>query len=209
MTKIVTSILTLFLLLGTAYAQQGEAAEQIRLLKTAIEKEPDNSGYYASLGVAYDNLYLEELKAGNEAKAQQYLDHAKSYYLQALEKDPSYFEVVYAVGTLYYNHALIKLNIYNSLDLDFSDAGKQKANALRKEIAEWYGKALPYYQRAESMNPNDIYTLMALKLTFAALDMEDMLAIFTQRLKVVKDGGTHSASYFMQTADGITERGKG
>lgn len=208
MTNILVRILSLCLLLGTVHAQEGPVGEQIRLLKMEIAKAPQNSTLYASLGATYDQLFYEAGNAGNETTAQQYFDQAKQHYLLALEKNPAYFEVAYAMGTLHYNRALAKLNEYNNLDMDFSDAGKKKADTLKREIYEWYEQALPYFKKAESMNPNDVSTLFALKATFEGMDKDELADLFSKRLKLVKDGGTHASAYFIVNAAGVTERNK-
>lgn len=75
--------------------------ELIGKLETAIEKEPDNISLYATLGNVYDNLFQREMKAGADAKAEEYFDLALSNFKRALEKDPDFFDAIYSIGTLY------------------------------------------------------------------------------------------------------------
>lgn len=178
------------------FLKLGKLDELIGKLQTAIEKEPDNISLYTTLGNVYDNIYQREFAAGNKAKADEYFGKALGYYENALAKDPKYFDATYSVGALYYNKAAAMTQELNKLADDYSKEGLKKYNDKKKEIAGQFDLALPYFQRCENLNPNDISTLTALKEIFARRDDLEKSNEFKRRLEVVAGGGTNPTPYF-------------
>ena len=170
--------------------------ELITKLKMAIEKEPQNVSLYSTLGNVYDNLYQKELEAGNEETANTYFDNAKDYYQQALDKDPEYVDAIYSVGALYYNRAAAMTLELNKLADDYSKEGIKKYEALKADIFNEFDQALPFFQQAEALDPNDANTLIALKEIFARKDDLEKSKEFKDRLDKVNAGGSNDASYF-------------
>jgi tetratricopeptide (TPR) repeat protein len=154
----------------------------INKLKMAIEKEPTNVSLYSTLGNVYDNLYQKEIESGSEEKATEYFNNAKDYYQQALEQDPTYVDAIYSVGALYYNRAAAMTLELNKLSDDYSKEGIKKYEALKAEIFEEFDLALPYFKKAESLDPNDVNTLIALKEIFARKDNLELSKEFKTRL---------------------------
>lgn len=170
--------------------------ELIGKLKTAIEKEPENLTLYVTMGSVYDNLYQREFKAGNLEKANEYFDEALNYYNQTLEKNPKDFDAQYSVGALYYNRAANMTNELNELANDFSKEGMKKYEAKKEEIFAEFDKALPYFQKAESLDPNSLNTLIALKEIYARKDDLETSNKFKERMEKVQGGGSNETSYF-------------
>lgn len=170
--------------------------ELIGKLKTAIEKEPDNLTLYVTMGSVYDNLYKREFEAGNMEKADEYFDEALKYYNQTLEKNPKDFDAQYSIGALYYNRAANMTTELNELGNDFSKEGMKKYEAKKEEIFLEFDKALPYFQKAESLDPNSANTLIALKEIYARKDDLETSNKFKERLDNVQSGGTNDSSYF-------------
>lgn len=178
------------------FLQNNRLDDLVDKLKLAIEKEPNNVSLYTTLGSVYDNLFQRELEAGNSAKADEYFNEAMNYFNQGLAKDPKYVDAIYSVGALYYNKAASITKELKALESDLSKAGIQKYNAKKEEMFGLFEKALPFFQKAESINPNDRNTLIALKEIYAK---EDDLALsneFKRRLEVLDGGGTNTESYF-------------
>lgn len=136
-------------------------------LKKAIEKEPDNLSVYNALGNVYDQLNQNERNAGNITKADEYFDFAFQNYGKVLEKDPNNFDATYSQGALYYNKAASMVTKINELSNDFSSAGTKKYNALKTEMDGYFKQALPFFTKAETINPNDLSVLVALKEIYA------------------------------------------
>lgn len=179
-----------------SYLKKGKLDELTDRLKQAIKQEPGNVGLYVTLGNVYDNLYQTMSKEKNDAKATEYFNEAKNYYEQATAKDPSNVDAVYSVGALYYNKAAIRTQEMNALPEDFSSAGLKKLKTLRDEVMLLFDQSLPYFQKAEGINPNDANTLIALNEIYARKEEEVLSAEFKKRLEVVKGGGKNPAAYF-------------
>lgn len=161
----------------------------ITKLKAAIEKEPNNVSVYSTLGNVYDQLYQREYEAGNAEKAQEHFDGALDYYKQALKIKEDNFDATYSIGALYYNKAAIMAKELN----DITD--NKLYEKKRVELLEQFGQALPYFQAAEKIDPNDANTLIALKEIYAKQDNFDVSTEFKNRLEKVQAGGSNE-SYF-------------
>ncbi len=166
----------------------------IEKLKMAIEKEPDNLSVYSTLGNVYDQLYQKEYQAEeiNHPKADEYFDSALKYYNDALEKDQKNFDATYSIGALYYNRAAIFAKLMND------EADNKKYEELRKKLLSQFDQALPFFQKAEQLNPNDQNTLIALKEIYAKKDDFEMSGVFKDRLEKVQGGEKMDKSYFNQ-----------
>jgi len=136
-------------------------------LKAAIAKEPDNVSVYTTLGNVYDQLNQKERAAGNIEKADEYFNSAFDYFTQALAKDSKNFDATYSQGALYYNKAASMTTKLNELGNDYSSAGTKKYNAIKAEMDGYFTQALPYFLKAEELDPKDQNTMIALKEIYA------------------------------------------
>ena len=168
----------------------------ISKLEQAIEKEPDNMSLYATLGNVFDNLYQKEAGEGNTAKADEYFNKALERYNQALTKDPKYFDAIYSIGALYYNKAAAMTKDLVALEGDYSKEGLKKYEDMKQKVFSQFDEALPFFKKAEKLNPNDANTLIALKGIFARKDDLPTSNEFKSRLEKVQGGGKNDASYF-------------
>ena len=178
------------------YLRAGKMEELTGKLKTAIEKEPGNVGLYATLGSVYDNLAQIEAKAGNTAKSKENFDLAMTTYVAALSKDPKNFDANYSLGALYYNKAAGFTEQLNKLNDDYSDAGTKKYEAMKKEMNGVFEQAMPYFQKAESINPNDKNTLIALKEILIRLTKMDEAAQIKERMQNVENGKKNETPFY-------------
>lgn len=170
--------------------------ELIEKLKMAIQKEPDNLTLYVTMGSVFDNLYQREFKAGNLEKADEYFAEALNYYNQTLEKDAKDFDAQYSIGALYYNKAANMTGELNELANDFSKEGMKKYEAKKADIFKEFDRALPYFQKAESIDPNNLNTLIALKEIYARKDDLETSNKFKERMETVQSGGKNEKSFF-------------
>ncbi len=183
------------------YLRQGRMEELIGKLEMAIQQEPDNVSLYTTLGSVYDNLFQKETQQEGEYdkdKAEELFQKALSYYQQALEKDPQSFDANYSVGALYYNKAVVVIKEMQALEDDYSREGLRKYDEKQKELIGLFKEALPWFQKAEALNPNDQNTLIALKEIYARLDDLEMSAVFKERLERVMNGEELDEAYFKQ-----------
>jgi tetratricopeptide (TPR) repeat protein len=168
----------------------------ITKLETAIEKEPDNVSLYSTLGNVYDNLYQKALKANDEAAAKENFDSAMKYYQQAVDKDADYVDAIYSIGALYYNKAAVMTQDLNKYADDYSKEGLKKYEELKKNIFEEFDNALPFFQKAEAINPSDLNTLIALKEIYARKDDLEKSNVFKERIDRIQAGETIEDAYF-------------
>lgn len=179
------------------YLKKNKINELIEKLNQAIQLEPQNKSLYSVLGNVYDNLYQDADKSGETAKADEYFEKSKGAFEKALEVDPNYGQAVYSIGQLYYNKAALITQKMNELSDDLSKEGLKKFNDLKKQGDELFMKALPYFKKSESLDPNDINTLIALKEIFARENQFDLSNEFKSRLEKVQGGGKNEP-YFKQ-----------
>lgn len=170
--------------------------ELIDKLKMAINSEPENLTLYITLGSVYDNLYQREFAAGNNDRARNYFDETLNYYNQSLEKDPTNFDALYSTGTLYYNRAATLTMALSELSSDSSPAGMEKYEAMEAEVFAAFDNALPYFQKAERVNPNSVETLIALKEIYARNNEPETSNALDARLENLQHGGTNETSFF-------------
>lgn len=149
------------------YLKAGKLDALTNKLKAAIAKEPDNVSVYTTLGNVYDQLNQQERQAGNDEKADIYFNDAFTYFNQALERDDKNFDATYSLGALYYNKAAGMTTQLNELSNDFSSAGTKKYNVLKAEMDGYFQKALPFFQKAEVLEPSDMNTMIALREIYA------------------------------------------
>ena len=69
---------------------------------------------------------------------------------------------------------------------------------IKNEINTLFDQALPYFQKAESLDANDMNTLIALNEIYARKEDETLSPEFKKRLDTVKAGGKNAKSYFKQ-----------
>lgn len=149
----------LSLLLETAqvYLEKGETNKLQAILITAVEKDPTNGNLFFLLGKTYDD--------------QGDTDSAEQYYLKATEVNPEFFEAYYNIGAIYVNKAAELQSAANDLPLD---AMKEYDEIIGEADAN-LKQAVPWLEKSLELNPDDIYTLTALKEAYARLKMNDKL----------------------------------
>ncbi len=177
------------------FLKTNQLEELVTKLKSAIEKEPANVSLYNTLGNVYDNLYQREAQGGDPDHVNLYFNNALEYYNQGLAKDPGNPLSNYSIGALYYNKAAMETKVLMVLGEDISSEGMKKYEKKQAQIMAIFDQALPYFQKAESINPNDISTLIALKEIYTRKGDLPTTNIFKDRLETVQNGGANTA-YF-------------
>ncbi len=180
------------------YLRTNQTDVLVEKLQTAIDKEPGNQSLYFTLGNVYDQFYQTAVKEGNKDKEQEYYEKAMAQYDKALEIDPNYSDAVYGKGALHYNKAANLTQELQKLSDDYSQEGIKKYEAKKEQVFAEFDKALPFFKKSESMDPNDVNTLIALKEIYARKDDLEMSNEFKKRLEIVQGGGKNESSYFNQ-----------
>ncbi|MCB0658557.1 MAG: tetratricopeptide repeat protein [Saprospiraceae bacterium] len=178
------------------YLQEERTDELVGKLEMAIEKEPTNKSLYSTLGQVHDKLYQAFDKEGRHDEADKHFEAALKNYEKALEIDPNYSDAVYSIGTLYYNKAALMSQELNELANDYSKEGIKKYDALKAKIDVIFDQALPFFQKAEAMDPMERNALIALKEIYARKNQLDMSNEFKERLDKIDAGETITSSYF-------------
>jgi hypothetical protein len=178
------------------YLSDGKLDQLIIKLKEGIAKEPKNTSLVFTLGNVYDNLSQKET---DPAKQEELQKEAMVYYAKTLEMDSKNVDAIYSIGATFYNRAAkISAELKKLGDLPPSKDNDKKYNAKEKEMVAEFDKALPFFQKAEALNPNDKNTLIALKEIFAKKNDLTLSKEFKTRYETVENGGKNESSYFKQ-----------
>jgi tetratricopeptide (TPR) repeat protein len=163
-------------------------------LAIAIEKDPENYTLYSVLGNVFMNLMTEAMSEENEEDEEVYFETAKGYLQTAIELEPDFFEPYYTLGSMYFNKAAVLTQRMNELGMSREE--QRLYEEYNKQANELFETALPYFQAAESLEPNDPSTLIALRETFARMQDFDMYQEFNERLQRLEAGEKNESSYF-------------
>jgi len=141
-------------------------------LEAAIAKEPSNPELYFTLGVMHEEL-------GNMEKAQD-------AYKKAIEADGDYYNAIFNLAVLNYNVAVELIKEKNNLGI--SSAEQKKAKQMQKDIETKLNAALPYWEKANELQPNDRTTLETLQYIYNQLKLKEKLVKVSEQLEAMGDG---------------------
>lgn len=136
------------------YIYAGKNEEALQYLNTAIAQEPNNAQLYDVMGRVYESGLKD-------------YDNAETYFAKALELDPNYTDAMSNLGRIYYNQAINKLGDANMI----SDAKQYQEESAKAK--EYFRKALPYFEKAHQLNPDDTEPMTALRSIYYNLNMND------------------------------------
>lgn len=134
------------------YIYSNRNNDAIDLLNTAITKEPNNSQLYYAMGSVYESGIKDPLKAEEQ-------------YAKALSIDPNNPAALSSIGRVYYNQGVNKLSEANLI----SDA--KKYNEEKEVAKEFFRKALPHFEKAHQIKPEEREYMTALRGIYYNLDM--------------------------------------
>lgn len=132
------------------YSNRNEKA--IQYLNTAIAKDPNNAQLYDVMGRVY------------ETGLKDYAN-AEKYFKKALEINPDYVESLSNLGRVYYNQGVNKQGEANMIN-----DSKQYQEELAK-AKEFFKQAMPYFEKAHQMKPDEREYMTALRGIYYNLNM--------------------------------------
>ena len=142
-------------------------------LEQAVVREPDNKDYHFYLG--YVNSKLE------------HWEEAKKNFGEALRVDPSYFDAQYYLAQIYLIDASKIMDEVKNLGISAAD--KRKQAELDKVLVEKYKIALPHWEKAEKLKPNDMDVLDRLRTIYYYLGDDANEKRVSQKLKALNADG--------------------
>lgn len=144
---------TITLQLIDLYIKSNKPDEALKYIKVAKETDPNNATLYFAAGIMYLN-------------ASKY-DEAIEELTKSIELNPEVYDAQYGLGAAYINKAsdmFVKAN--EIMDVKKYSAAIDEANAV-------YAKALPYMEKANQINPDDVYALRSLQELYYRLKQTD------------------------------------
>lgn len=157
--------------------EAGRSEEAEVSTKAAIEKDPNNAVLYSVLGSLYDaKANPKDGKSLPEAEMMKWYDLAEGAYKTSIEKDPKFFDSYFNIGVLYNNRAAY---IYDKI-ADITDDNKY--NEAKKGADDIYLKAVPYFEKAHELRPDDKPTMQQLKKLYAKTGDTDKYNAMKQKL---------------------------
>lgn len=148
---------------------RGDNEKAVYNLTQALETDPTNVTIWFALGTNYEST-------GN-------MEEAEAAYNKCIEIDPEYSNAYYNLGAMYNNMAADIMEMANELPLDKVkeyDAEKAKSDALLE-------KALPYLEKSDELKPDDIDTLITLKLIYTNMNKLDKLKMVNEKIKALQE----------------------
>lgn len=132
------------------YSNRNDKA--IEYLNTAIAKDPNNAQLYDVMGRVYETGLKD-------------YENAEKYFGKALEINPEYIESLSNLGRIYYNQGVNKQGEANMIN---DSKQYQEELAVAKEF---FKKALPYFEKAHQMKPEEREYMTALRGIYYNLNM--------------------------------------
>jgi tetratricopeptide (TPR) repeat protein len=157
---------TITLQLIDLYIKSNKPDEAQKYIKVAKEADPTNSTLYFAAGIMYLN--------------QSRYDEAIEELTKSIELNPDVYDAQYGLGAAYINKAsdmFVKAN--EIMDVKKYSAAIDEANAV-------YAKALPYMEKANEINPEDVYAMRSLQELYYRLKQTDKYNAIKAKLDAIE-----------------------
>ncbi len=146
-----------------AFLQEaGRVAEVETSVAEALQKDPGNCVLHSLQASIFEGK--ADPKGGTkpaELEMYKWYDAAETSYKKSIECDPKFFDSYFNIGVLYNNRAAYE---YEKANNEKDDAKYQK---LKKTADDIYVKAIPYFEQAHELKPDDRPTIAQLKTLYA------------------------------------------
>ncbi len=153
------------------------SVEAEETVKQAIEADPTNAVLYSVQGSLFDSkANPKEGPAPEEAEMLKWYEEAERAYKKSIELDPKFFDAYFNVGVLYNNRAAFEYEKCNAIK---ADAEYMKC---KKGADEIYLKAVPYFEKAHELRPDDKQTIEQLMKLYAKTNAQDKYQAMKDKL---------------------------
>ncbi len=132
-----------------------EYDEAMAIIDQGIAQNPDNYIFYYVQGYIYQNNIMDEEKA-------------LAGYAKALTLNPDdkiRFDCNFNSGQIWYTRGQKTIETMNSLGM--SSADQKKYDALNVKKVEYFTNAIPYFEKAQELKPDDLMTIKALFTSYS------------------------------------------
>ncbi|WP_207420810.1 tetratricopeptide repeat protein [Desertivirga brevis] len=146
----------------------GKQKQVIDKISSQVEKNPTNRLYPFYLGIAYAS-------AGDTKKAEE-------AYKKAIAVDPNYADAYVNLGGLIMNNGI---DIYNKAN-KLPTSKVTEYNALKKQSAAEFDRALPYLEKSAQLNPNSELALRNLRTYYSIKNNTAKVAEIDAKIKALK-----------------------
>jgi tetratricopeptide (TPR) repeat protein len=150
--------------------RSAEAEESVKL---AIQKDPNNAVLWSVLASLNDKKASE---AKDEAEMTGWYTKAEEAYKKSLELDPKFFDSYFNIGVLYNNRAAYEYEKCNKIK---SDTEYAKCKTVADDI---YVKAVPYFEKAHELKPDDVQTIQQLMKLYAKTNEQEKYQAMKDKL---------------------------
>ncbi len=152
---------------------KGKYQEAIANLDKAIASDPKNSKLYIAKGAAYFSIvYPQDNGSKKEAEKPKNYDElmgkAEDSYKKATELDPKYADSWASLGVVYNNWS-----IEQSKRCDDLIKQATKLKECDEKTKEMYNKAIPAFEKAIDLNPNDKSSMKILQKLYLLTNQPD------------------------------------
>jgi tetratricopeptide (TPR) repeat protein len=132
------------------------------------EKNPKDMKAQQNLGIIYEKLGKEE--------------EAIAAYKKALNLEPNNPDINYSVGAFYFNKGAVIMKEVNQMDLPTYN---KKGKAEEIKAGSMFKEALPYFEKIDTLKPNDIKNLGILSQIYNLLGLKDKKENVDKRIEAL------------------------
>lgn len=164
------------------YLLKGEYEKAKELLQQAIAKNPDKAELHYAIGANYDALAQDTSRSMQDRE--KLVQESEKAYQKSIELNPKFFDAYFNLGALYFNQGVAIFNEANKLPVD---KVAEYEEAQKQYLAYWQKAMIPL-EKANEIDPNDIYTINSLKEIYARLNMPEKLKVAMEYITKIKAG---------------------
>ncbi|TAE72792.1 MAG: tetratricopeptide repeat protein [Bacteroidetes bacterium] len=148
------------------YGKSGNYDAALEAAEKQTKTNPKDLKAWQNLGIVYEKLGKE--------------DKALETYKKCVELDPNNADANYSLGAFHFNKGAVIMKVVNDMDMPTYNK-KGKAEEIKAGV--FFKEAMPYFEKINSIKPNDMKTLGVLSQIYNALGMKDKKEKVSQQMK--------------------------